>query len=909
MEKYVLRWGAQITLALTLVITLLVSPSFALDSFRFLPPLAPGWGDPDKFDASLLNYLLVEVCEVNGSSCPVIKTFTAQGAGSEQLRIETNGKDGTYYIANWDTTKFAFNRKTYRVRGILGDLQLGAIDLSPDIYNTFGRTWPIKFSIEADPVLRVRLLRSLGKSAWQIASVLRNEFNLSPEEVAALLANDLVPFSAEEIDQALNGVYQPAVIPATTRISDEETRTALISFDPPTGRMTFAYETPLLKSLQQDDVMVSEPGAAAPYGYLRKVTAIKKVKGLLVIESIQASLNEAIQQGTLDASGTLQATGSSTLEVLAPGVIFRSLSLAPGASQTAGLVADGYNYEVSIDQTFDGAVHEDGVDGTGTVHIQGSIRFNAGYDIGLGVETCAEIPPVCVDRFEARLGVDQYSNIRVTGNFEGTFDKERVLATKIFDPITVFIGPFPVVLVPVVDVIVGVKGDAHLSFSFAAELAEQLTVGAKWTDPDDGGIGWEDVSKLGLPQGRVLDQNLDADMWLVAFGKADAKLLVYGIAGPGFASRVGTGVDVMTGRKPLWRIFGYSGADVNFQVDLAGILKLAEYKESLLDQDFTLAESADQPPRCSAVGTVIRANITVPITLGPNGGGFFGYFDCVDPEGEPITYKANSDKDGSIPLRVRFTDEGERVITVTATDSSNNSSTFTLNVLVVNTPPIVTVATASTSVPVTVQYFITASAYDWETQTFLPCSSMTWSVTPPDILTVSSDNRSCTAVVVFPQEGLRPVTVTATDMQGGSSSRTVAVDVTGPPTNPAPVIDLNSFLILAAQGPRDASYCITGVSCEAPYGAVLFNGLVGEYYPPLTMSLSASDPESEPITVQWFCETGTVQAPVTDNGDGTFSCSPAYSSESPIVVRAVVSDGVTEVNSEVRHFLMLLGVN
>ena len=40
-----------------------VSSVSTSDSFHFLEPLAPNAGDPTKFDASLLNYLTVEICD------------------------------------------------------------------------------------------------------------------------------------------------------------------------------------------------------------------------------------------------------------------------------------------------------------------------------------------------------------------------------------------------------------------------------------------------------------------------------------------------------------------------------------------------------------------------------------------------------------------------------------------------------------------------------------------------------------------------------------------------------------------------------------------------------------------------------------------------------------------------------
>jgi PKD repeat protein len=185
-------------------------------------------------------------------------------------------------------------------------------------------------------------------------------------------------------------------------------------------------------------------------------------------------------------------------------------------------------------------------------------------------------------------------------------------------------------------------------------------------------------------------------------------------------------------------------------------------------------------------------------------------------------------------------------------------------------------------------------------------------------LTETNDNRTCTAVVVFPAAGTHTVSVTATDIQGATSPpETLTVNVTAAPANPAPVIDPNSFRVHAEEGPKtfcpddepqcEPHYnCPTGLFCPVPFDAVLFNGRVGDYHPPLTLSLESSDPNGDAVQVTWFCSAGSMSYPVTDNGDGSFSCNPYSSSTSiPIVVRAEVSDGTTVVRSEVRKFIML----
>jgi hypothetical protein len=701
----------------------------------------------------------------------------------------------------------------------------------------------------------------------------------------------------------------PVVIPTTTKVADSATRDALSAFDPDSGTMRFTENTLRLQNLHPDDVLVSEPSEAAPYGYLRKVKAIRREGTGVVLETVQASLNEAVRRGGFDGDGDLGPGDVLVATPSLPGVTLRTLpAAATDALQSTDVRGDGYDFEVAIDVVIDGNVEGSGATGKGKVRVQGLLRFNAGYDIGVGIELCAEIPPACVDRFEARMGIEQYSNLKVTGKFDGRLEREVKLATYHFRPIVFFIGPVPVVLVPVIDAMVGANGEAKLNFSFAAELSAQLLLGAKWTDPDDGGRGWEDLSRKNGVQPRVIDQTFDASMRLRAYGKADAKLLLYGVAGPGFASRGGAGADVQFSRKPLWTIFGYIGASITFQVDLGGLLKLSEHSETVLDEEFTLLEASNQPPRFSNVKTdTIQVSIGVPTLLGPRAG-FSGYFDVMDPEGDPLTLTVTSNKDGAIPLNVTFQTAGPRTVTVTAKDSAGATSSISLSINVINSLPILSISVASNSVPATVQYVVTATAYDPETD-FLECDRLSWSVEEPDVVTPQASKGTCAAIAVFAQEGTRTLSVTATDPHGGSSSETLSVTVTSPPENGPPVIDPSSFSVRAYRGPRDPYSCGTGYYCEVPNGGVLYNGQVGDYYPPLYLSLSASDPEGDPLTVQWFCKTGTQQALVTDEGDGTYSCEPLYSPSDPIKVWAVVSDGVTSVDSEVRTFVMLQRVN
>src|SRR5688500_12499317 len=72
------------------------TPETTSNAFHFQSPLAPNSGDPQDLDESLLDYLTVEVCEVNGNTCSIVRTFTSEGSGAEVLRLS-----GGFYIVNW----------------------------------------------------------------------------------------------------------------------------------------------------------------------------------------------------------------------------------------------------------------------------------------------------------------------------------------------------------------------------------------------------------------------------------------------------------------------------------------------------------------------------------------------------------------------------------------------------------------------------------------------------------------------------------------------------------------------------------------------------------------------------------------------------------------------------------------
>ncbi|MCA1589428.1 MAG: hypothetical protein LC734_03365, partial [Acidobacteria bacterium] len=703
-DRHLFTFSPAAKTALLETVSVNAADSSNSDAFHFLPPLGSGGGNHRKFDPSLVDHLKVELCEVTSNNCVPVRTFTAHSS-PEQIRFV-----GHHYNVNFNAAGANLsNLATYRIVVDVASLQLGSIDITPGMRSGLGATWPIKFLVEKDPAIRVRVLRFRGQSASQIVNALKSEFNLCGQPAAALLAGDLRPFPQAEIDVAINGVCQDVVIPDTTKVADEESRNALLSYDPSTGRMVFTDSTDLLRRLRRGDVFVSEPsGDAAPFGYLRKITSVRRVSGQIILETVQAKLNEAIYQGTLEAAGELAPSDApppaGAIDTPESGSRKKTRSVANIIIDEG----DSYNFHRDIDVTVNFAAGEDGVQGTGSVRVQGYVYFNAGYNVGIGIRPCFEIPPACPDRFEAWAGFEAKSRLRVTGDFDGTLNKEKVIYQVPMKPIVFFIGPVPVVLVPEINVKLGLNGEAHVDFVFEGEAKSVMKAGAKWLNPDYGGNGWNNISEFTPFEKRIHEASITARLRVEGYAKADAKIKLYGVVGPGINGSLGILVDADTGRKPFWFMEGHVTTNVTFEVGIADIIELTEYSKPILNEFIRIAESPNSPPVFSNVKTdTIFADIGRPVTLGPRSG-FTGYFDVRDPEGDVPILTAHSNVDGNIPLTYTFRTTGLRTITITAQDSEGLTATATLRVDVRNSLPIVTISSASTTIPATVQFFITA---------------------------------------------------------------------------------------------------------------------------------------------------------------------------------------------------------
>lgn len=688
---------------------------------------------------------------------------------------------------------------------------------------------------------------------------------------------------------------RPLIIPSTTKVTDAATRTALTAYDPASGTMRFSQSTPTLSGLKPDDVLVSEPSSAAPNGYLRKVKAIRKEGNEVVLETTQANLTDAIAQGDLNAQYDLQPSDMRPARTFVPG-----LTIGP-APQGAIDIGDGYKFQAKFDET---VLDLNEGDVKIKVRVDGNLYFNAGYNIGIGIDN---INPVEgrftpeVDRFEAWIGFDQAARLHVSGQANAKITKEKKVAEIPYVPKCFLFGPVPVCVVPTVYVFVGASGEVKLSFDYAVTQKSSARIGAKWDDSD----GWSQIKPTPIFN-TSLDQkfDVDAELNLKAWAKAEGALKLYGVAGPTIGVKLGLELDAKFKRNPFWIARGNLEAYYGFIVDLPIIGRLAESSGVLYSLSSDVGTSPNSPPIITIVQSYKRVELGQSVFLGfflSNDGCTGGPFCVIDPEDGVPTYSLTSDLDGPLtPGNHTFPNPGLRTITVQAKDSQGAKASASFQVDVVNTPPVAFGSVGTDTVPATVPYYVSAGSSDPNSGK-LGCDALSWSVTAPDtVQALNLSNGVCVAEAIFNVQGSRSITLTARDPQGAvSNPRTFNVYVTAPPPNPAPRI--------------------TQMSVKNSDGSEVAEGSVGGG--PFSLSIQATDPNGDPLTYRWEASCGRTNnlTPFTipSNPDGTATFNPdgyapcklgAAPDEINIVVRGYVSDGTTEV-LQTRGFKIQIGLH
>ncbi len=578
-------------------------------------------------------------------------------------------------------------------------------------------------------------------------------------------------------------VLEPEIA-ENTRVVDENTRGSLVGFSED-GTLRFSSSTPFLSNLKAGDILVSEPAAAAPAGFLKKVRAVRQEGDEVIVETEQAALEEAILQGEVSIEKQLTPDDLASSVPLLAGV--RLERAEPSALQAQ---ADNFEYEVNFDNTvlFDNDGNKDSREDQ--VRVDGKLFFSdplIGLDLGLTYKKIFGVP-IYPNGVKFRMGLQfrQEARMSVFSGIKLTHSEEIPIYKQFYEPIVLFVGPVPIVIIPVLNVTLKLNGEFAAQVTFQAEAVANTGLGIEFRESFKDIVNLEDIRFKDFNAADVSfsadANNAQASVSARAELLVDGALNLYGIAG-GFAGlntylQFDGKVPRQTG-TPAWTLQGGVEARVGLNLDL--ILKRLKTDRKLLDLHFQIAEAVNQPPVINLSSLEGRK-----VQMGQPMFPFSGTGFVSDPDGDFVTNVViSTDKDGVIGtsefgFNHTFTTPGPRVFTVTATDPEGASASASANIDVINTPPDVNITRPRVNETVTqgVGFVLLGGAID-ANEGVLNCTRLRWTSNNPSDPMPANNCPDAEGIVKvkFTSSGSRTIALTGTDSLGASDAVTVPITV------------------------------------------------------------------------------------------------------------------------------------
>ena len=267
----------------------------------------------------------------------------------------------------------------------------------------------------------------------------------------------------------------PTIMPETTEVLTDETTSQISSISADSSIFTFSAMTPELAQVDVGDVIVSGVSAAAPDGFLRKVTASQAQGDGLVLTTEQATLEEAYQQVSVNIQQTLTPANLQGFTAI-PGV---KLVKSPDGANVGDFNFQ-LNNAVLFDEDNDLSTTDD------QVVANGSLVFSPNYEFRLKVVNFSVEEVYFSQTMSVQTGLTVSSKISLTIPITET----SLLPSPI--PLGAFPIPgLPLVVTPVLDIIMGINGSVYVGVSTSVTQTTSFTAGLQYANHT-----WQPISSF-----------------------------------------------------------------------------------------------------------------------------------------------------------------------------------------------------------------------------------------------------------------------------------------------------------------------------------------------------------------------------------------------------------------------------
>ncbi len=304
--------------------------------------------------------------------------------------------------------------------------------------------------------------------------------------------------------------YSSASIPETTKILDDNAASSILNISNDKSTLTFSSSSTYAQNLKSGDVIVAGVYDNIPVGLLRKVTSKGNTGSEIIVNTQQATLEDAIESGTFNENISFTPEYLSRASPLMSGVSF-GLIKAP-------LSVDMNNQQVlSVD--FEGVELYDG--SYGNVTLDGDLTL--GLEMGLKLKMSSFKVKYVNFTME---GTEDF-NLMLSGEFEADISKELPAITPIkFSPIVFMAGYVPVVIVPELSITFGLEAQGSLSLETSVSQGMSATYGLEYNGSWTTIKNFDDYFDYNAPTFSNTSASAEA------YAKPELKFKLYGVAGP-----------------------------------------------------------------------------------------------------------------------------------------------------------------------------------------------------------------------------------------------------------------------------------------------------------------------------------------------------------------------------------------
>jgi len=501
----------------------------------------------------------------------------------------SQGAVNTYTLTNITqkhSIKAKFTKKTFSVMIAEG----GKVHVSPVGTRTvkYGKKIRLKMVPNSDDVVPILLVNGRQVDTTRSGKIYKFELTV---------LGDTSVYATSAIE--------PSLAPSV-RIMDETTAQNLESISPDGSVLTFNGSTPYLLSLQPDDVMMSGVTDTTPYGLLRKVTNVTIDGPQVTVETTEATLEDAIEEGEIIINERLTQGNIVSFVPLIEGVTLRQgKTLGPVQAQ-ACLSLSNVFYDYNGFQ----------------IGLNGEACLEPKFNLALGIEIESSwgIPYPVLKNLLFSVEISESIALELYANYTYSFSEKVPIATIVFGAITAG----PVVFVPVLTLYVGIEGRLSAGITTGVTLIAGLTAGLTYSNGD-----WSPITDSTSSYDFSLP-TLSVGAQAKVYAEPQFDLLVYGMAGPYARMQGYFSLEMDPLNDPWLSLYGGLEAGAGVTVKVFG-KTLADFElPKLLDYRKLLAQlPGNKRPTITSltanagvVGTGRTSTVTVVAS---------------DPESDPLT--------------------------------------------------------------------------------------------------------------------------------------------------------------------------------------------------------------------------------------------------------------------------------